>query len=428
MSTLGEDIARVFAAVLAVCEAQGLIGREMFAIDGVKLPSNASKHRSGTRADFARQAEKCEAVATTMVQRHRVAATAPTESNPDTKASNRVAKREQDAAQIRTWLTQHPDERRGATGAIRKSKRTDTERAKMATSKGVLQGYTNVAAVDSAHQIIVNAQAHGTGSEQELLMPVVNAVQSLRATDTLITADAGYHSEANVQQLAALHVPALIADNGMRRRDERFATQARHGSLPNPLHDKSKATPVSKPPFTPDDFVYDADARTCPCPAGKSLYGIGRANITKDYIGEHFRGARRDCGPCARHAQRLRTTDVRNVAFFRGRVEPDTVQPRESYTMRMKARMISESGREQYGRRSATVEPVLANLRHNKRLDRFTLRGRTKVDGQWTLFCLVHNIETSHTRATPRKHRTHYIHICSRIAVSPMLREQPISC
>ena len=56
VSTMGEDIARVFAAVLAICDRQGLIGREMFAIDGVKLPSNASKHRSGTRADFERQA------------------------------------------------------------------------------------------------------------------------------------------------------------------------------------------------------------------------------------------------------------------------------------------------------------------------------------------------------------------------------------
>jgi len=36
VSTLGDDIARVFAAVVAICDAQGLIGREMFAIDGVK--------------------------------------------------------------------------------------------------------------------------------------------------------------------------------------------------------------------------------------------------------------------------------------------------------------------------------------------------------------------------------------------------------
>jgi len=43
VSTLRADIAPIFAAVLAVCDSQGLIGREVFAIDGVKLPSNASK-------------------------------------------------------------------------------------------------------------------------------------------------------------------------------------------------------------------------------------------------------------------------------------------------------------------------------------------------------------------------------------------------
>ena len=59
----------------------------------------------------------------------------------------------------------------------------------------------------------------------------------------------------------------------------------------------------------------------------------------------------------------------------------------------MKERIDAPAGRARYGERFATVEPVFANLRHNKGLDRFTLRGRTKVDGQWKLFCLVHNIE-----------------------------------
>ena len=39
------------------------------------------------------------------------------------------------------------------------------------------------------------------------------------------------------------------------------------------------------------------------------------------------------------------------------------------------------------------MEPVFGNLRYNKGLYRFTLRGHTKVDGQWKLFRLVHNIE-----------------------------------
>ena len=59
----------------------------------------------------------------------------------------------------------------------------------------------------------------------------------------------------------------------------------------------------------------------------------------------------------------------------------------------MKRAIDSEDGRQRYGQRFATVEPVFGNIRHNKGLDRFTLRGRQKVDAQWKLFCLVHNIE-----------------------------------
>jgi hypothetical protein len=41
----------------------------------------------------------------------------------------------------------------------------------------------------------------------------------------------------------------------------------------------------------------------------------------------------------------------------------------------------------------STVEPVFANITACKGLKRFSLRGRVKVQGQWQLFCLVHNIE-----------------------------------
>ena len=50
-------------------------------------------------------------------------------------------------------------------------------------------------------------------------------------------------------------------------------------------------------------------------------------------------------------------------------------------------------GREQYSKRMWTVEPVFGNITSNKRLDRFSLRGKAKVTGQWLLYCLVHNIE-----------------------------------
>ena len=36
---------------------------------------------------------------------------------------------------------------------------------------------------------------------------------------------------------------------------------------------------------------------------------------------------------------------------------------------------------------------MFGNLRYNKGLDRFTLRGQRKVDIQWKLYCMGHNIE-----------------------------------
>lgn len=406
VSTLGADIARVFGAVLAICDAQGLIGREMFAIDGVKLPSNASKRRSGTRADFERQATKLEAAAQQMLVRHRTTdakPAPPVEPTRSVKEAQRIARLEKDAAQIRDWLVRHPAERRGPKGTVRQSNRTDNESAKMATGKGVIQGYTGVAVVDGAAQIIVTAQAHGTGSEQEVLLPVVRALQAtpampgLLTARTLITADAGYHSEANLKALAALEVDALIADAQMRQRDARFVRQSRHRTQRDVLYDKSDPSPSGRPLplYEPSDFAYDPEARTCVCPARKSLYRKGRDLVKNGYLCEEFRGAKRDCQPCRHRAQCLRHPDrtpVRTVIFIRGPRGTVAVRP-PTHSAHMRARIDSAEGRARYAERFGTVEPVFANLCYNKGLTRFTLRGRRKVDGQWQLFCLVHNIE-----------------------------------
>ena len=389
VSTLGDDIARIFTQILFICDKQGLIGREMFAIDGVKLPSNASKAKSGTRADFERQAAKLEKAARVMLERHHEEDQRAIEPGLQAKETQRITRLQNDASKIRQWLAENKEDRTGSKGAIRKSNRTDNASAKMATSKGVIQGYTGVAAADAKHQIIVEAQAHGTGSEQELLIPIVNAMKKVMSPDTLITADAGYHSEANLKELAALNVDALIADNNMRSRDERFADQDKYKALPDPIYNKG-GKPKKTARYQPKDFTYDPEAGTCICPAGKQLYSNGSDCTINGYAAVKFQGAQRDCVPCTHRDRCLLTpqkTKVRQVSFFQGKKDG------ESYTDKMKARIDSPEGRIQYGQRFATVEPVFGNVRYNKGLDRFTLRGRTKVDAQWKLFCLVHNIE-----------------------------------
>ena len=57
-----------------------------------------------------------------------------------------------------------------------KSNITDNESAKMTTSKGTIQGYNGIAAVDKRHQIIVDAQAFGEGQEHPTLQPVLESV------------------------------------------------------------------------------------------------------------------------------------------------------------------------------------------------------------------------------------------------------------
>jgi transposase len=391
VSTLDGEIGPLFKEILLICDRMGLIGREMFAIDGVKLPSNASKSRSGTRADFARQADKMEAAARAMLARHRENDALPVEPDLAEKAARSLERLTREAAQMRQWLSDHPDDRKGAKGKVIKSNRTDNQSAKMATSKGVIQGYTGVAAVDDRHQIIVDAQAHGTGSEQALLMPVVAATAPLCTPDTLITADAGYHSDANLTALAEQNRPALIADNQMRKRDERFKDQAKYKAQPDPLYDKVHPKKTAGH-YLPKDFDYDPEAGICRCPAGKLLYQNGANCKHNGHLAVKFQGALRDCGPCMLRAKCLRKPEVtktRQVSFFYGKTPDGKV----SYIERMKRAIDSERGRQLYGGRFATVEPVFANIRHNKGLNRFTLRGQRKVDTQWKLYCLVHNIE-----------------------------------
>ena len=60
IAELGDEARQIFRDVLLVCDEEGLTGREMFGVDGVKLPSNASKEWSGTRAEFERKVKKME--------------------------------------------------------------------------------------------------------------------------------------------------------------------------------------------------------------------------------------------------------------------------------------------------------------------------------------------------------------------------------
>lgn len=74
ISTLNEEIIGLFLEVLMICDEMNLIGKEMFAVDGCKLPSNASKEWSGTKGDLKKKKEKMEKAIRQIVKRYRIGA------------------------------------------------------------------------------------------------------------------------------------------------------------------------------------------------------------------------------------------------------------------------------------------------------------------------------------------------------------------
>ena len=67
-------------------------------------------------------------------------------------------------------------------------------------------------------------------------------------------------------------------------------------------------------------------------------------------------------------------------------------EKKRTYCEWMRERIDSFSGRFIYSQRMGVVEPVFANIRHMLGLDRFTLRGKTKVNAQWKMYAMVHNM------------------------------------
>lgn len=390
---LGEQIQPLFTQVLLVCDRQGLIGRQMFAFDGVKLPSNASKERSGTHAELRHRAERLDKAARRMIELHRSrdAADGPDDGGSGGGArQRRIDELHREAQAMRDFLSREQP-RRNAKGQELKSNVTDNDSAKMATSKGVIQGYAAQAAVDSSHQVIVAADVIGSGSEQAMLLPMIGQAQALADECTVMTADAGFHSHDNMRALYEAGIPALVADGQMRKRDERLASQQRHRDKPDPLYDKTKVQERPIRLFRPADFIVDSEHNCLICPAGQTLYSSGSRCRINGRLAHKYKGTQAGCGGCELRAQCLRhpeRSQVRQVAMFAsGSASGHTA------TELMKQAIDSARGRAIYSQRIATVEPVFANIRHTKRLDRFTLRGKEKVGTQWRLYCLVHNIE-----------------------------------
>ena len=200
--------------------------------------------------------------------------------------------------------------------------------------------------------------------------------------------------------MAYLHthgINAYIPDNRFRSRDPKFSDhKSKYAKKPavtgRPWDDAKRAGVIPA-----SEFVFDAAALTCKCPEGNMLSYRGTRENRDGDLAAHFEGRLLQCRHCPLKAKCMVNPTAADDRRGKGRQVSFVVKRRTRsttpYTDWMKTRIDTDAGKAIYSKRMSVVEPVFGNLTCNKRLRRFTLRGRTKVNGQWQLFCLVHNIE-----------------------------------
>jgi transposase len=389
VSSMKDEILALFRDVLLVCEESHLLGGTLFALDGSKVPSNGSKEWSGKISDLRWKKEKLEKKVEERLRQQVEAARKGEEEEGETGEGGSLLDRakqmerlRKDAKRIGTFLKEHGP-KLGRNGKEVKSNVADNEPASMMTSHGTLQDYNGQALVDSKHQIIVHAEAFGEGQDHYHIGPMIGGakknMEALGYDDDyfegkMLVADNNYSSPVNLSQCKEECLDAYIPDIRFRTRDERFATQERW---------KSHWTKR----FILEDFLCQKETDEYVSLNGKVLRARAKKAIVNDVIYKRYIADREDCIRCLLENRCIKGN------FVKGRYLGVPVGATPGNLIKeMAAKIDMERGRNIYHQRIAIAEPVFANIKYGKGLDRFTLRGKIKVNIQWVLYCMVHNI------------------------------------
>jgi transposase len=352
-------VAGLFAQVLAVCSKAGVLRPGLVAIDGTKLAANASRDANCTVEQLAEQilAEAAEVDAA----EDAAEAANPPEQVPDELRQRGAKRRARLKALLDELKVEAADksfeahmERRGeieaATGRPIRGRRprpdsrthhsreqantTDPDSRLLKVKGGYVQGY-NAQAVATEDQFVIAAEATNHTFDAPVFGPLVTAAkQNLRAAGEhrrvrRVVADAGYWSEANVNLKG---VETLIAP-GKARRLKEIAAQ-----------DRQRA---------------------------ETLDQVEAGNLDK-----------------AAAAARLGVTRTRINQLLRQRQRHDP----ETLTHSMIAKLDTPRGKRTYRKRAASIEPVFAQIKHNRGIRAMVRRGLAAADSEWKLICATHNL------------------------------------
>ncbi|MFP3040763.1 transposase [Treponema primitia] len=237
-----EEMKEIFTEVLLVCNELELIKGDMFALDGCRLPSNASKEWSGTHENLEKKQKRFEKQVGRLMEKHQNNDLTHTDDEKD-RLQGAIERFEKKAAYIKDFL-KTAETRLGVSGKEVQSNVTDNESAKIKEL---------------------------TGKEKPL-------------ADTLLLADTNYFSEDNLKIAQEQGVKVLIPDPHFRTREEGFKNRKGH------VKEEDKK-------FTVQEFTYNEKDDTYICPCGKVLPYQGVVKLNRN-TGKVYRMKQGGCTDC----------------------------------------------------------------------------------------------------------------------------------
>jgi transposase len=393
ISSMQSEIETLFCNILLVCEELGLLDGTHFSLDGVKLSANVSKEWSGTLDELKHKRDKLQEKLQRVMAEHAQADQQPEIELERQKKRERRFQRQ--VERLHEFLKDR-EPKRGSDGQEIQSNAVDNESLKMPTSHGVVQGYNAQVLVDSKHQVILAAEAFASQDHENIEPMLAGAKKNVVAIGKdetyfqgkQLTADSNYHSFHSLTVCREEQIDAYIPDIQFRKRDPRFGEQER---FQDGIHGRQR--PDAKPGlFTAFDFSFDATRQVYVCPQGKELTCHARHQTNRYRTYDIYHARKEDCATCPLKARCLSkpSSSRRYLSIQVNTQQPNPIDE-------MKTKIDTEHGKQIYARRLGIVEPVFANICVHKHMYRFTLRTKWKVDVQWRLFALVHNIGKIHT-------------------------------
>jgi len=366
ISTNSAAVKDLFAQVLVQCSQLKLINGEMFAIDGCKLPSNASKEWSGSLSDLRKKRDKLGNHITELLHQHQ-------ELDRDEKARKKLKpfkktmgddkerrtrsiKRLENKLERLNKFLESAKPKIGTAGVEVQSNITDGESARIKGPHGYIQGYNGIAIADSGNQVVISAEAIGSGAESGCFPEMLDSLEENMKTLTgkekplkkaLLEGDTGYFSEDNLREAVNRGINVLIPDSQFRQRDPYFA-------------EKKEIKVKRNRKYAMEDFIY-YEANDCfICPSGKTLeykYHV----ILRNNSGKKYQAKSSDCFSCSQIDKCTKKRSGKKHARTLYIIDKKYENP----LSRKMRQMIDEPvNRELYSRRMQIIEPVFSNITH----------------------------------------------------------------